>query len=257
MKRPLIIAPAAERADEEGVKFLANQAYADAIDGAGGIFLAVGRPQEETAIAQIVDMAHGLFLLGGRDVCPSNYNEEDRHCRGIDKARDTIELELLRRFLRARKPILGICRGMQAMNIVAGGSLYQDVLHEMPGAVRHDFHTDESGKALARKTIAHNVTIVPGTLLHRIVGMTDVRVNSLHHQGVRGLGNGLRMSAHAPDTLPEALEVINHPFAVGVQWHPEELGDDTSRRLFSAFVDAASVATQMVSTSDSGVRVLN
>ncbi|MFY2764696.1 gamma-glutamyl-gamma-aminobutyrate hydrolase family protein [Arenimonas sp. MALMAid1274] len=163
--------------------------------------------------AQALD---GLILQGGADIDPAFYGEPITHARGrIDAERDRFEMALLRAFAAAGKPVFGICRGMQLINVACGGSLFQD-LHE--DAVTRDAHhvVDLYDEHL------HEIRIVPGGWLSRVYG-EDVRgqVNSIHHQGVRRLGEGLVVEAWSDDGVVEALRHEGDGFIVGVQWHPE------------------------------------
>jgi putative glutamine amidotransferase len=147
--------------------------------------------------------------------------------------------------MEERKPLLGVCRGLQILNVAAGGTLYQDIGAELPGAVKHDYFP---GQGHARDHLAHTVRLEAATsLLAEIYGASEVAVNSLHHQGIARLGEGLVVTAVAADGLVEAVErpLADEHFAVAVQWHPEALYavDGASRRLFAAFI-AASVEFQ-------------
>jgi len=182
----------------------------------------------------------GVFLPGGADVDPASYNEE-RHplCDQSDPARDRVELTLIRWALEDRKPILGVCRGVQLLNLATGGTLYQDLNAQFPGSIKHDYFPHVGN--YPRDYLAHTVRIAEGSRLGGLVGLPEIKVNSLHHQGIRTLGQGLVATAVAPDGLIEAVEVADDHFAVGVQWHPEVLSDNdpAMRRLFEAFIDAA------------------
>ena len=138
-----------------------------------------------------------------------------------------------------RKPVLGVCRGLQIINLAAGGTLLQDLKDQLPGAIKHDYFPFRDG--YARDHIAHSVRIVEGTRLHRVAGLTEFPVNSMHHQGIERLGDGLVASAFAPDGVIEGIERLDDQFLVGVQWHPEVLidTDPRMRRLFEEFIAAA------------------
>lgn len=238
MARPVIIIPASEDGKSIPRKLQVNRPYADAIESAGGIALIVARPKTNDALDAIIRLADGLLLLGGHDVNPLCYNENDRGCVGVDDERDALEFALFRRAMEKKISVLGICRGMQLINVTFGGTLYHDLIKEMPGALEHDHHYHN--KALVpRDYPAHNVDVAKGTLLHQLVGVKMLSVNSLHHQGTKTLGKNLLASAHAPDGLIEAIEMKNYPFMLGVQWHPEELRDEVSEKIFSAFIATA------------------
>ena len=238
MPPPIIIIPASEHADGTPHKLQVNRPYTDAIERAGGIAFIVARPKNKRALGKIIHLADGLLFLGGHDVHPRRYSEDVRSCVGVNNERDDIEFALFGGAMKKKIPILGICRGMQLMNVALGGSLYQDVHKEMSGAT-HDHH--HHGKTLMpRNHPAHGVNIILGTMLHKLVKTKTLQVNSLHHQGVKALGKGLVASAFAPDGLIEAIELPLHPFLLGVEWHPEELADEPSKGIFDAFIQAAS-----------------
>ena len=187
----------------------------------------------------IYEQLDGVFIAGGVDMDPSSYGAEQHPlCGRIDPARDRVELMLARWAMEEGKPTLGVCRGMQVINVAAGGTLIQDLAAECPGADKHDYFPNAG---FARDYLAHEVRVVEGTRLRRILGAETVRVNSMHHQGVRQMGDGLVASAWAPDGVLEALEGTGESFLVGAQWHPEMLSDTDppTRRLFEEFVEAA------------------
>lgn len=187
----------------------------------------------------IYDALDGVFLAGGVDVDPSSYHEpREALCGRTDLDRDGVEI-LLAQWARAEgKPVFGVCRGLQIINVAAGGSLYQDCADFAPGAIKHDYFPNAGH---ARDYLAHTVAVEPGTRLHEILAGDEVQVNSMHHQGLKTLADGLTVSARAPDGLVEALEAPGDAFCIGVQWHPEMLVDSDAgtHRLFTAFVDAA------------------
>jgi putative glutamine amidotransferase len=132
---------------------------------------------------------------------------------------------------------LAICRGIQVLNVALGGSLYQDISAQVPGAGQHAWYPDHP-----RDRLSHTVPVQENSHLAQIVDATSLQVNSLHHQAIKGLAPGLTVTARAPDEIIEAVEVVGHPFAVGVQWHPEELtgSDARQQRLFDTLVQACS-----------------
>jgi putative glutamine amidotransferase len=167
-------------------------------------------------IDDYVDALDGLILQGGADIDPALYGEPITHARGrIDAVRDRFEIEMLHAFARAGKPVFGICRGLQLINVAFGGTLYQD-LHE--DAVTCDAHhvVDRYDEHM------HSVHIQPDSWMARLYGnAAEGIVNSIHHQGVKKLGTGLVAEAHAEDGVVEALRWEGDGFIVGVQWHPE------------------------------------
>ncbi len=196
---------------------------------------------DQEALRGIYEELDGVFLPGGADIDPASYREE-RHpaCdERTDPARDRVELLLVEWAMADRKPVLGVCRGLQVINLVAGGTLYQDLADELEGAIKHDYFP--FGGKYARDFLAHDVTIAEQSRLAEIMGAGTTRVNSMHHQGIRELGRGLIATALAPDGLVEAMESSDGSFLLGVQWHPEALtdGDARMRALFAQFIAAA------------------
>jgi putative glutamine amidotransferase len=195
---------------------------------------------DEKTTRAMYEAADGVFLTGGVDVDPSSYGEEPHELLGkTDAARDWTELHLIRWAMHDRKPILGVCRGIQMLNVAAGGTLYQDVQAQYTGSMKHDYFPPTDG--YQRDSLVHDATIVPDSQLERILGLQRVTVNSMHHQGIKTLASGFQPTAHAPDGLIEGIEGNGDWFLIGVQWHPEELAETRPdmRRLFSAFVEAA------------------
>jgi len=194
---------------------------------------------DEQTLRLTYERLDGVFLTGGVDVDPACYGEP-RHerCDRSDAARDWVELELVRWAIADGKPILGVCRGLQLINVACGGSLYQHVPEEHPSPVKHDCFP--SVGEYSRDYLAHSVRVEGGTRLGRLLG-GETPVNSMHHQGVKRLAPGLRASAFAPDGLIEGAEGEGGHYLVGVQWHPEELAKAHApqRRLFTDFLAAA------------------
>jgi putative glutamine amidotransferase len=148
--------------------------------------------------------------------------------------RDSTELALMRDAVEQGKPLLGICRGAQVMNVALGGTLYTHIYDQLPNALDHAYPGD------LRRTLVHPVHVDESSHAAEIFGETLLHVNSLHHQGLKDIAPGLRVTGHAPDGLVESVELPEHPYAVAVQWHPEWLTDQPSmQRLFKSFIDAA------------------
>lgn len=239
MNYPRILVPLPAYNATVPPKYGVNQSYVEAVVRGGGEPLCIVRP-DDGRLRLLLPLVDGVLIVGGHDIDSEYYGEENtEHTQNIDRDRDRLELALICLAVKHRLPLLGICRGMQAINVALGGSLYQDVLTEMPGALFHDHHKDSvTGKELPHSTIVHDVFLKEKTLLHGLVGRATIAVNSLHHQGVKMLGKGLIPSALAPDGLIEAIELPNPPFFLGVEWHPEELTDEASQKIFSAFIKA-------------------
>jgi putative glutamine amidotransferase len=211
--------------------------YIESIVAAGGLPVLIPLGLGEAELNEILTRVDGLLLPGGGDIEPSVYRGGLHDTMyGIDPDRDRVELAVARRAVKIQKPLLAICRGHQILNVALGGTLWEDVKTFMPQAIRHDhFH------GLPRNHMAHCVTAVPDSQIVRMMGKTEINVNSLHHQGVRDLAPELRVTAVAPDGLVEGTEVPGHPFAVSVQWHPENLiyDDPAMLSLFKGLIEAA------------------
>jgi putative glutamine amidotransferase len=195
---------------------------------------------DEEALRAIYEQLDGVFLPGGADIDPDSYGEV-RHplCDRTDPSRDAVELMLAKWAMEERKPVLGVCRGVQVINLAAGGTLYQDLSAQYAGSIKHDYFP--FGGRFARDFLAHEVRIEEHSRLGEILGVRTLKVNSMHHQGIKELGAGLVATAFAPDGLIEAAETAGDHFYIGVQWHPEALAetDEGMRRLFASFVEAA------------------
>ena len=174
----------------------------------------------------------GLLLSGGEDIDPKYYGQAPTEkCGTPDPRRDHAEMKMLEAFLPTGKPILGICRGEQLMNVFFGGTLHQDIGHLV--TCRH--------KDFSRKNLGnHTATVNPGTKLANMMGQDSFPVNSLHHQAVDKPGKDLIVSAVSEDGIVEAVEHTSHRFCIGVQWHPEHMSafSKVQRRIFDAFIRA-------------------
>lgn len=183
----------------------------------------------DKAISQMLQ-CDGLLLSGGEDVDPAYYGQPvSEKCGQIVRARDEAEMKMLEAFLTTGRPILGICRGVQLMNVYFGGTLHQDI-KEISGCNHDDWKRRSSGN--------HRVTLCSGTRLSGIIGKKTLTVNSLHHQAVDKVAPVLTAAAIAEDGIIEAVEHPGHRFCIGVQWHPEHMSGFSrrQRRLFDAFV---------------------
>ncbi len=221
-------------------RFNGNYTHALAAAGAAPIAIPLDLPEE--ALRAIFERLDGLCLAGGDDVDPEFYSEARHPSLGrVDLARDATELALARWALASRLPILGICRGIQLLNVAAGGSLYQDIAAQVPGALKHDYHPANS--PWERPT--HSTSLAEGSRLAEICGRRELRTNSFHHQAVKQVAPGFDAVAWAEDGIVEGIEASDQPFALGVQWHPEGMydTDEYSRRLFAAFLAGAGAGT--------------
>lgn len=194
---------------------------------------------DQGTLRQLFGLLAGLVLPGGADVAPARYGQEPLPCLGeVDPDLDRVELELARWAVEADLPLLGICRGLQVLNVALGGTLYQDIATQRVGALAH------RGAGRPRNELLHPVRLERGSRLAELLGATEFAVNSLHHQAIDQLAGAARAVGWAPDGVIEAIELPDRRFAVAVQFHPEELWPEhePSRRLFAAFVAACAGA---------------
>jgi putative glutamine amidotransferase len=217
-----------------------NQYYVRALVNAGGAPVLVPLiGNDETALRAVFDGLDGVLFPGGVDVDPDTYGgETNGKLDRLDADRDTTELMLARWALSEQKPVLGLCRGFQLLNVAAGGTLWPDLAHDQPAMQKHDYFPSQG---FTRSHLAHSVDVRQGTRLGDALGARQsVMVNSMHHQGIRQLGPELVPAAIAPDGLIEALERPGAGFAIGVQWHPEMFasGEQSVGKLFEEFVRA-------------------
>ena len=190
-------------------------------------------------LREIYERLDGILIPGGVDISPAEYGEAVRpECGNLDPARDRVELQLTRWAMEDGKPVLGLCRGLQVINVATGGSLWQDLASQGTSFQKHDYFPTAG---FERDHLAHDVEVVASTKLKRYLESSRVPVNSMHHQGIKQLGNGLVASAIAPDGLIEAVEGADDAFLIGVQWHPEvfEMTDPHVRHLFGGFITAS------------------
>jgi putative glutamine amidotransferase len=202
--------------------------YTEALRAAGAIAVIIP-PQPENA-AEVVNGLDGLILAGGFDCDPTVYGEEPHHTvEPMDPRRHAVLARVARQH---GIPTLGICLGMQVMNVAGGGTLIQDINSQLETDIVHE--SDPGAR------LRHDVIIENGSQLASIVGAGEKNVNSSHHQAVGRIAEGFRVTAHAPDGVVEALEDPRHPFYLGVQWHPEDMtGEASGAGIFGAFIEAA------------------
>ncbi len=193
-------------------------AYAESVIRAGGLPLVLPYSDDTQVIDLYLDRVSGIVVTGGAfDIPPEAYGETAREGLGALKPTRTIfETEIIRRALARNMPVLGVCGGMQLLQVVLGGTLYQDIRLECAKASDHEQKHD-------RTQPQHPVDVKDGTLLAELVGKGQLMVNSTHHQACNRVAEGVKVSAVAPDGVVEAIECSKYAFALGVQWHPELL----------------------------------
>jgi putative glutamine amidotransferase len=207
--------------------------YAGAIAAAGGVPLAL--PHLPALAADMLDAIDALVITGGNfDVDPALYGAPGRHATvTLKQGRTEAELALVHGALDRGMPVLGICGGEQLLAVALGGSLIQHIPDAIEAALEHE-------QLNPRHEAGHEISLVAGTRLHRIVGADRMAVNSAHHQAVADPGPSAVVCATAPDGVIEAIESLEHRFALGLQWHPEFLIDPGDGRIFQAFLAATS-----------------
>jgi putative glutamine amidotransferase len=236
MSRPLIGITARHAPTAQGLTAVQIlRAYVTAIVEAGGAPVLIPPDLPEDGWRSLFNRLDGILFSGGADIGLEHFDGEPHPTVDVEAARDAIELPLLRAAVDGDKPFLGICRGLQVMNVALGGTLYTHILDQHPNALQHD---QSEGKP--RTFLAHSVRVEEGTRLAEILGAPLVQVNSLHHQGIKDLAPGLKATAFAPDGLIEGIELPDHRFAIAVQWHPEWMTEhEEMRKLFRMFVEVA------------------
>ena len=230
MKRPVILIFPSRKDDCT----MMSVRYTDAIRCHGGVPLLIPMNTDEETLSEMIRLADGFLFSGGVDLDPALYGEEKLNGTvEVDPVRDALEMTGMRLILKTDKPILGICRGIQSVNVGMGGTLYQDIPSQRPSDICHR-------QTAPATEPTHNVTVEDGTLLRSLLKET-VMTNSFHHQGVKDPAPGLRVAARADDGMIEALEGTTDRFILLVRWHPEftHSTDPSSDALFSAFIKAA------------------
>jgi putative glutamine amidotransferase len=211
------------------------QSYVNAVIQAGGVPVLIPSMIANDGWDAAYSRLDGILFSGGGDIS-LEFSPGDLHPRidDEDPARDSVEFYMVQAATLDGKPFLGICRGCQTLNVALGGNLYTHLRDQLPNALDHDYPGNR------RTILVHEVKLEEGTRISEIYREPIIRVNSLHHQGLKDIAPSLRVTGHAPDGLVEAVELPDHPFGLAVQWHPEWLTDqETTRNLFRKFVEAA------------------
>ena len=237
--RPLIGIPCRPliRAETGKPIYANNRAYVHAVESAGGLPVLIPMINDLNILTALLSRLDGILLSGGIDVHPSHYGEEVHPLtQEVDIELDEFEITLATWAIQQDIPVLGVCRGMQLINVVLGGTLYQDIDNQYPDSIAH------SQRHLPITHLAHHIIVEPGSRMEKILGAGEVWVNSHHHQAIKDPGKGVRITGRAPDGVPELLEVPDCRFVMAVQSHPEEIYsiEPAFKRLFSAFVQASS-----------------
>ena len=242
MKRPLIGITCGEISNKEQpwapVTHGQSYTYVQSIIDAGGVPLLIPLIKDTQALHQLFDTLDGLYLAGGNDLHPRLYGEKPSgETNDYSILRDNVEKQLLEWALETRIPILGICRGMQLLNVHFGGTLYQDIPTELPESLDHDTSTKQESLV----DLSHTLTISDDTKLRTILDAASIGANAHHHQAIKQLGTGVIATAHTSDGIIEGIELPNYPYAVGVQAHPESLTkvEPKWHNLFTSFVTAS------------------
>ncbi len=235
--RPLIGIPcrAGMRAKTEKLIYFSNRSYVQAVEHAGGVPVLIPLLDDVESLDALLIHLDGLLLSGGLDIHPSQYQDEAHALLGeTDTQLDGLELMLARWAWRNDMPTLGICRGMQLLNVSLGGTLYQDLASEYSCDIQHANWGSPNGK------LVHPIKIEVGSRMEKVLGTNEVLANSFHHQAVKTPGKGIVISGRAEDGVAETLEVPGKRFMLAVQCHPEELYKDQPvwARLFKSFVSA-------------------
>ncbi len=209
---------------DKGITSSVRGAYASAIEKSGACPVMLPYTVNKDVLREFIKRCDGFLFTGGKDINPLLYDDANRFNSQICVMRDEAELLALSEIMKTDKPVLGICRGCQLINVALGGSLVQNV--------------DGHRQSFPYSNLTHEVTLVERTPLADIFGANAINVNSVHHQAVKNLGSGLKATAVSPDGVIEAIFNPERRFMHGVQWHPEWSydTDENSRKLFNAFI---------------------
>lgn len=207
--------------------------YTKGVIEGGGIPIIIPTTNDIEIIKEQLKLIDGLILSGGPDINPVHYGEDFKEKIGvISPERDDNEIKILNEFLKTEKPILGICRGHQLLNIYFGGTLYQDLSYFEKEVLKHR-------QDLYPELEVHSVTIEKGSILENLYG-ESIRTNSFHHQAIKDLGKGFKVIARSNDGIIEGIEKIDHKFCLGIQWHPEMMvarGNKDMVKIFKLLIE--------------------
>lgn len=237
MAKPVVgIGPSIEHGRRRGDAYFVYTSYVDGMARAGAVPLILPFARSREEAAEVLAHVDGVLLTGGDDLDPVLYGQTARHVELLgSRLRADSDLHYARESLERVKAVLGVCLGVQVMNVAFGGTLLQFIPEDVPGASRH-----EDVQAATEDAPQHPVRIEPETLLRRLLGTDTAVVNSFHHQAVAKLAPGFRVAGRSPEGVIEAIEREDHPFYLGVQWHPERMPvSPLTARLFRGFIDAA------------------
>lgn len=214
---------------------LLQQSYIRAVMQAGGVPVLIPSMIANDGWEAVYARLDGILFSGGGDIGLDHFiGEPHPRIDDVEPERDVVELQMIRAAAVDGKPFLGICRGCQVLNVALGGTLYTHLPDQLPGALDHSYPGN------MRTVLVHEVKIEEGTHVAEIYGEPIIKVNSLHHQGLKDIAPTLRVAGYAPDGLVEAVELPDHPFGLAIQWHPEWLtNQESTRNLFKQFVEAA------------------
>jgi putative glutamine amidotransferase len=207
--------------------------YADAVSSVGATPLFL--PCNLSSLQDYVDIIDGAIVSGGDfDIDPKLYGENIKsNTVTTNEIRTDFEMALMKKMIELNKPMIGICGGMQLLNVIAGGTLVQDI--------KEEYNSQLHQQQLPKHIPSHSITIAPGSLLNKITNSDGYMVNSSHHQAVKKLGIDIKVSAIAPDGIVEAIENTKQKFCIGVQWHPEYCYSDQDNKIFYALVQSCVV----------------
>ncbi|MFA1819440.1 gamma-glutamyl-gamma-aminobutyrate hydrolase family protein [Virgibacillus oceani] len=232
--KPLIGVTASMEIDQS--VYTVNNRNIKAILKAGGMPIILPYFLEDEDVKQIAYKIDGLYATGGYDIDPTLFGEEPHPGLGtIIPARDQSEIKLMKKLMKLKKPILGVCRGSQTLNIAAGGDMYQDIYAQM------DKQLLQHRQKAPMEHMSHYVFVEKDSLLHRVTGEKKFKINSYHHQANCDVPEGFQISGKASDSIVEAVESKELPFVLGLQWHPEAtsaIGDQPSVKIYEAFINA-------------------